>query len=525
MNKRIIPLLAIVPILAACNSSGSLTFVPYTSYQDVQNLNVNEDNKYYYRKAEVTPINTIKGDFADFKDFLKDNKDNRSHVIAPSKGEDKMLVLPIRFTDSDNSISLEEKTIYLQNAFFGDSSVTKMESVASFYNKSSYGQLKITGDVAPWYQLDIASHEWKKKGNEQINASRNITIEAIKELKKDSSFDLSKYDSNSDGYVDMVYVIYDYPYSDVSKSVNNEELFWAYTDFIREVDNGASSGETLVNAYSWSSLYFTNFLKERKVDSSIYIHETGHLLGLSDYYNTNNKDQGYYYQPTGFFDLMDSNQGDHTALSKYLLNWSSPKVIKKGINGVIKLKDFSKTGDYLLLPLDDTYKDNPFAEYLLLEYFCPNGLNKSNGLSYQDNDINGDKVIFTFPNYHGLKVYHVDARLAYYTKKTTIGITANKICMVGEDSPSLTMEAVVDFSFDNSIRSKDADNESVLYHLLEKSGENTFKNGRLANNDTLFRYGDTFGVDTFKELSDRAKYTFKIMDVGSNTISIKFTSK
>ena len=97
----------------------------------------------------------------------------------------------------------------------------------------------------------------------------------------------------------------------------------AGTDFVKDSDNGAASGETLVNAYSWSSLYFTNFHKERKVDSSIYIHETGHLLGLSDYYNTEKKKQGYYYQPTGFFDLMDSNQGDHTALSKYLLNWTS----------------------------------------------------------------------------------------------------------------------------------------------------------------------------------------------------------
>ena len=299
----------------------------------------------------------------------------------------------------------------------------------------------------------------------------------------------------------------------------------AGTDFVKDSDNGAASGETLVNAYSWSSLYFTNFHKERKVDSSIYIHETGHLLGLSDYYNTEKKKQGYYYQPTGFFDLMDSNQGDHTALSKYLLNWTSPKVVKEGINGVIKLRDFSKTGDYLLIPLDGSYSNNPFGEYLLLEYFCPNGLNKSNGLSYQDFDINGDKVVFSFPNYHGLKVYHVDARLAYFTKKTSISISANRICMVGEDSPYLTMEAAVDFAFDNSIKTESADKESVLYHLLEKSGENTFKDGKLASNNTLFRYGDTFGVDTFQDLSERAHYTFKITDVGSNTISIKFTSK
>ena len=322
----------------------------------------------------------------------------------------------------------------------------------------------------------------------------------------------------------MVYTIYDYLYSDVSKNAISEELFWAYTDFIKESENGVMPTEKYANAYAWSSLYFSNFQENKKVDASTYIHETGHLLGLLDYYNTNQKDQGYYYQPTGFFDVMDSNQGDHTVLSKYLLNWVSPKLLEKGKDVTVKLKDFSKTGEFLLLPLNEKYDNNPFNEYLLLEYFCPRDLNKGNGLSYQDIDINGNKVIFSFPNFHGLKVYHVDARLAYYTKKTNIGALPKKICLVGEETTELS-DAAVDFAFDNSIKSKDAETGSVLYHLLESSGENTFKDGHLANNNTLFRYGDTFGIDTFKELSNRAGFTFKIVDVATNDVTIKFTSK
>ena len=522
MRNRLFPFLLIIPMLAACHSSGPLSFVPYTKYQEAQNLNVDEDDNYYYRRSEVNPIVTKKGNFTSFKEFLFDSKDNRHHVIAHAKGEVKMLVLPIRFTNSDNSISLQDKTIYLQNAFFGDSSATKLESVASYYNKSSYGQLKITGEVAPWYELDIASYQWKNKGAEQTAASRKITLEAINQLRNDSRFNLDAFDGDNDGYIDMVYTIYDYPYSHENKDDSSQELFWAYTDFIKENENGTV--DKYANAYSWSSLYFSNFTESKKVDASTYIHETGHLLGLSDYYNTNSKVQGYYYQPTGFFDMMDSNQGDHTALSKYLFNWSSPKVIKKGINGVIKLNNFSKTGDYLLIPLEDKYDDNPFGEYLLLEYFCPNGLNSSNRLSYQDVDINGDKVVFTFPTYHGLKVYHVDARLAYYKKKTSMGIVADKICLVEEETSEDLSQAVVDFAFDNSIKTKEADTGHVLYHLLESSGENTFKNGQLASNDTLFRYGDTFGVNTFEDLSNRCGYTFKIVDVSTNNISIQFTS-
>ena len=164
MRNRLFPLLLIVPMLASCHSSGPLTFVPYTDYQEEQNLNIDEENDYFYRRSVVNPISTKKGEYTSFKDFLKESKDNRNHILANAKGEAKMLVLPVRFTDSDNSIPLEDKTIYIQNAFFGDSKVTQLESVASFYNKSSYGQLRITGEVAPWYELDIASYQCKNKG-------------------------------------------------------------------------------------------------------------------------------------------------------------------------------------------------------------------------------------------------------------------------------------------------------------------------------------------------------------------------
>ena len=521
MKNKLLPLLCILPLLSACQQSGPLTFVPYTDYVKEQSF-VAEDTANYYRKAEVTPIHTELGDFSSVKEFIKDNKDARHHIISSSKGDKKMLVLPVRFLDSEDDISLEDKTIYLQNAFFGDSKVTKNESVASFYNKSSYGQLRITGEIAPWFTLDINSNEWKKKGNDQTYASRTITIEAIKAL-REAEFDFSSFDADEDGYLDMVYTIYDYPYTDSSKDNVSDELFWAYTDFIKESENGATNGDKLANAYCWSSLYFA--IDERpKVDSSIYIHETGHLLGLSDYYNTNSKSQGYFFQPTGFFDLMDSNQGDHSSFSKYLLNWTNPKVIKKGINTTLKLNDFSKTGDYLLLPLDDQYSDNPFGEYLLLEYFCPNGLNKSNGLSYQDVDMNGKKIIFNFPTYHGLKVYHVNAKLGYFTKKSTTSLMPSFICFVGDEQGHDLSNATVDFAYDNSIKTSDVDTKQVLYHLLESSGENTFKYGQLASNDTLFRYGDTFGVNTFKELSSRCGYTFKIVDVSTNNVSIQFTS-
>ncbi len=523
MKKNYLPLLMMVPILFSCGQNNELIFVPYD--KEINPLSFKEeDNSLYYRHQEVNPLVTKLGNFHSFQEFLYDSKDNRHHVLANPLGERKMLVLPIRFTNSSDDIPLEKKTIYLQNAFFGDEKTTTGQSVASFYHQSSYGQLKISGEVAPWYTLNYRSDQWRTISGDQTSTSRKITVEALNNLRNNEEFDLSSFDSDKDGYIDMIYVIYDYPYNNINKDDSGEDLFWAYTDFISENENYCGEGQVLANAYSWSSLYFSLPNKGQRVDASTYIHETGHLFGLTDYYNTKPKQLGYYYQPTGFLDMMDSNQGDHTALSKYLLNWTPPKVIKKGINGVIKLNNFSQTGDYLLLPLNDKYDDNPFGEYLLLEYFVPSGLNKSNGLSYQDEDINGNKVIFTLPDHHGLKVYHVNTSLGYFSKYKKVGDEPKLIYPLGEEGDNDVSQYAIDFIYHNSIKSKDAETGTVLYHLLESSGQNTFKDGLLADNNTFFHYGESFGVNNYQDLATKCGYTFKIVDISTKDISIEFKS-
>ena len=514
MKKAWLTLLSILPITIACQGSGPLEYVPYQYDFQPMNVNVDKDEKLYYQKADFTPIHTAKGDFVNMREFLKNNRDNRTHALMDNKGEMAMLVLPIRFTDSPNDVSIQDKTIYVKNAFFGDPKTTKLESVASFYQKTSYGNFKITGDVAPWFTLDIAHDQWRSKSSNQIEASRKMSLEALNEYRK-TGVDLSKYDLNHDGYIDSIYVVYDYPYSKNASKSSNDELFWAYVDFIKENE----SVNPVVNAYAWSSLYFA-LGNGNKVDASTFIHETGHILGLQDYYNTGSRDY-CHYQPLGFFDLMDSNQGDHSALSKYLLNWSSPKVLKANVEGSITLSIFSNTGDYLLIPFGG-YNDNPYAEYLLLEYFAPENLNTPNGLKYQDTDKDCNTVIFEYPNVHGLKVYHVDARLGYY-KKSPIGSANEKICFVGEEEGRDLSDAYVDFYYTNEIKDSEVNKRNVFYHLLESSGENSFKNGRLASNSTLWGYGDTFGIDTFKDLAEKAGYTFKVTALGSKNITVTFS--
>ena len=51
------------------------------------------------------------------------------------------------------------------------------------------------------------------------------------------------------------------------------------------------------------------------------IHETGHQLGLTDYYANS------YTSGTNAAVMMDRNEGDEDCFSKMLLGWISPQVV------------------------------------------------------------------------------------------------------------------------------------------------------------------------------------------------------
>ncbi|MBR2958465.1 MAG: hypothetical protein IKC19_02385, partial [Bacteroidales bacterium] len=66
----------------------------------------------------------------------------------PSIGNSKALVIPVSFIDYKAPIMMKSD---LEKAFFGSSSDTGWESLSSYYYKSSYGKLNITGTVLDVY--------------------------------------------------------------------------------------------------------------------------------------------------------------------------------------------------------------------------------------------------------------------------------------------------------------------------------------------------------------------------------------
>jgi hypothetical protein len=78
-------------------------------------------------------------------------KDQHNISLLNSIGETKVSVLPIDFpNDAGTATELQQ----LQKAFFGTSDEVEYESVKSYYAKSSFGLMNLTGSVMPWYRAD-----------------------------------------------------------------------------------------------------------------------------------------------------------------------------------------------------------------------------------------------------------------------------------------------------------------------------------------------------------------------------------
>jgi len=526
MKTKYLLLIPILSLLCSCSTSRPLVFEKYDTYVLEKEVKKDISSDVYYQKKTYSSISyenysknieTINS----YRDLYKNTNDGRTYLNAPSTGDRKLLVIPVCFTDSDTS-TLSKKKILIENAFFGKESTTSNESIASYYNKSSYGQLKIDGIVSDWYTFPYKSYELESKISSIINAtSRYITSKAI-DWYKENYTDILDYDTDKDDYIDGVYIVYDAPKKDKSS------LYWAYTDHLKAnepIQVTDLKAKVTVNVtspycstYSWTSVDFLNE-SNNYADAHTFIHETGHIFGLLDFYSDGN------YQPTGYMDMMDYNLGDHSSFSKMLLNWVTPKVIKN--EGEIIIKPFEDNGDVILIP-SNSYNDTPFDEYLLIEYYTPTYLNKKDSeLYFLFKDLNGQTQKGHLFSSFGLKVYHVDARIAYLAKKS---IKTSAIALLGdsdlegklEDARGKIPSWCMDFAYSNN----DRNTSYPINHLLEKSGENTFLQNQPANESTLFKIGDSFGINTFKDFTfhngDKLNYTFKVDSLTPNEAKISF---
>jgi hypothetical protein len=267
----------------------------------------------------------------------------------------------------------------------------------------------------------------------------------------------------------------------------------------------------------YEGIYLNEAGDERLVDPHTFIHEFGHLLGLQDYYTYDALDGDW--GAAGKLDMMDNNILDHNAYSKFLLEWINPYVIDNKQDTVtVTLEPFEKSGDAVII--NNSFNRSPYDEYLILEYYTPTGLNaQHSAVPYPGNNLKG----FTES---GIKIYHVDSRIGEY--RASDGNFVQYLDSIDSLQGSNSAYSLIVNS--NSVsRHNGSKTHQKLIHLLEADGQNTFREGFGATNETLFQEGDWFdaykhysNLTTFGRFNDLSEIGFRIIveDMNPNEVTL-----
>lgn len=384
-----------------------------------------------------------------------------SAIGLPSKGGYHCLVIPVQFTGTTLSAAQLAK---LEKAFNGTAADTGWESVASYYRTASRGNLDLTFDIqAPFVPAHDAAYYKSYSGTitvdgetYQSDGSEQLLLEALAYY--ESRLDLTIYDTNGDSCIDAVYLIYSAPVEYDA----DDSFYWAYvtTTVADTTYDGVYPYYYLFAGFDFmdedtaggTEIYGT--YPNLNINASTYIHETGHLLGLDDYYDTDDsKGSG---EGLGGAAMMDNTVGELDSYSRIMLGWITPTIVSA--DGDFTLTPTAENGGVLLLMLD--FDGSYFSEYLLIDLYANTGLNRLHS--------EGRNSLLYGGAAYGIRIYHISSSI-----RNPYG---------NEDYWSYT-------DYNNSTT------DISLIRLVEADGEKKFASGNgYATKDDLWQTGDVFSA-------------------------------
>ena len=409
----------------------------------------------------------------------------------PSTGNVSVLVIPVFFNTSN------ETTAYLdtlETVFNSTNSDLAIGSVKSYYQISSYNKLNLSFDI---YRTSyITLPQSKKYYDSNIANLLNYALDKV-----DGSVDFSKYDSDNDGTIDAIWFVYDIDYD------SSTNYFWAWTSDMSSYlssRDGMNIGKICFASYEFtnsSDSYYSSYTDSdySTLTARTYIHETGHLFGLYDYYDYDyDYTVGVHHTMYGC-SMMDSNFGDLDAGSKILLGWIDPIVVSE--TEALTIRSTALYGDAIVIAKESRINNTIFSEYIILEFWTSDGLNK----------VDSDST-FGLNNY-GIRVLHMDASINYNSSGVPTQTTGSR--------PSY-------FKYNNT----DNDDYNFLETLALNSGSVYSPRTKKYNtiNNVLFNTSDVvFGKDKYSTFTyhdnTSLDFTFNILNISSEEVSVLITYK
>jgi M6 family metalloprotease-like protein len=289
----------------------------------------------------------------------------------PTSGTVKILTLLISFSDYAGTTA---PSTFDSRLFGSGAGGPPYDSLRNFYQRSSYGQLTITGDVLGWYPAPYA-----RSTVAETDAGRQNLIKEALNYYDAQGHDFSQYDNDGDGSIDYLCVFWAGPHQGWA------EFWWGYYTWFND-STFRLDGKRLTN-YSWQwELY--NYPSGSFTPSTI-VHETGHALGVPDYYDYD--DAVGPRGGVGGLDIMDGS-GDHNCFSKFMLDWITPTVVSTGSQAVTLRASGLYPDAVLFMP--GAVAGRIFDEFFMVQNRARSG---------------NDTGLFTGSD--GLILWHVDSRL------------------------------------------------------------------------------------------------------------------
>ncbi len=211
-------------------------------------------------------------------------------VSFPTKGERKLLMLLVNFSDTQTTYTKEDfEALMNAEGYKGGG------SFRDFYLENSYGQLDVTTTVTDWIQLPYPKNYYGADG------AQNLIRDALTMVS--DQIDFTQFDNDGDGVLDGLAVIHQGGGQEYTGSGYD---IWSHSSEIY----GLSIGGVEIANYTIEPEVLGYTGKMSTI--GVICHEFGHNLGAPDFYDTDYSTGGSY-GGTGVWDIMGSGawNGDY----------------------------------------------------------------------------------------------------------------------------------------------------------------------------------------------------------------------
>lgn len=235
-------------------------------------------------------------------------------------------------------------------------------SVKDYYRDNSMGKFLPQFDIVGPVKIDRSKSFPKGTDHQRIGLLLSDIVEEA-----DKIVNFKDYDTDKDGTVDMVYFIFAGHGSHYTG--NDSGLIWPHASEIYGYNEGTGQYHYIEKDGVWLGRYACSTeLRGRETSRDIdgigtICHEFSHVLGLPDFYDTDEGDSGGQSNDPSDWSLMSQGcylndsrtPAGYSLFERYMVGWATPEVIKEEGSYTLERLNESNRGYRINTPISKEY--------------------------------------------------------------------------------------------------------------------------------------------------------------------------